>query len=189
MADNDKKAVATPLYDKLRPRYQLFLDGYCVRMQLGEGAKRAGYLGDNKALYNRGREIVQRPEVQAAFTEVMEVKRAEQEDSKAALIALLTLQVTVTLSDLAKWDIEQNKWVLKSPTEVESTWLPVLHLASLTREQQVIINTGFQAKSLKSLEALMLWSQDQKAPPASVSFDFSSLKPEPYSKTKSSDST
>ena len=184
MSDIDKKQVATPLYDKLRPRHQLFLDGYIVRMVLAEGSRHANYKGNHKVLSERGRQIVQRPEVQAAFDELMLVKRAEHEDSKAALVEMLKLQVTVTLHDLARWCDAENKWVLKTPKEVDPQWLPVIHLATLTRERDVVINTGFQAKALKSLESLMMWQQDFKAPPASVSFDFGSLKPTTYEHVK-----
>ena len=187
MTDIEKKAVSTPLYDNLRPRYQLFLDGYMVRMLLHEGSRRANYVGATKVLNARGRLIIQRPEVQAAFHELVEVKRAEHEDGKQAIIELLKIQVSVTLPDLAKWDTTEAKWILKSPDEVDVQWHPVIHLVTLTREREAVLNTGFQAKALKLLEGYMMWNHDQKDVATSVSFDFSSLKSKEYERLKPKD--
>ncbi len=180
---SNKKKVSTPLYDVLRPRYQLFLDGYMLRMVLSEGARHANYKGDVKQLGERGREIIQKPEVQAAFDELAAVKRAELEDSKTAIIERLKLQASVSLYDLCKWCDDKKQWLIRPPHEVDHVWLPVLGLISLSRENRPVFNQGAQDTARKQLAAYMLWDKALRDDAPAVSFDFS-LKREEYSKTK-----
>ncbi len=184
MLEINKKQVATPLYDKLRPRYQLFLDGYLVRLVLTEGARHANYKGDYRQLHTRGREILVRPEVQAAFKELQAVKREELEDSKTAIIERLKVQASVSISDLCEWDDKLSKWVLMNPRDVQTVFKPVLGMVTVSREGQAVFNQGSQDNARKQLQAYMLWDKQLRDDMPAVTFDFSGIKKTHYSKTK-----
>lgn len=176
--------IKTPLYDALRPRYQMFIDGYLLRYNVGEGAKQAGYKGESKELAERGREIFIRDEIQAALVEVTNVRKAELENSKTAIIERLKLQAMVSLGDLCKWDLNTKGWVIKPPHEVDKVYLPVMGMVSTSREKAIVFNQGAQDKARQTLQAYMLWDKQSRDDLPAVTFDFGGIKRETYSKDK-----
>jgi len=172
---------STPLYDNLRPRYQLFLDEYCIALNGPAAARHASYKGSHATLIKRSNEILSQPEVHKALKELMEVKHEKLEQTKASMIARVQIQATVTISDLAKWCEVKDKWVMRSPKEVDDTYKCCMSLVTLSREGQVVFNQGSQDKARKALAELLLWDQAQPST-MPVHFDFSGLKTTAYIK-------
>lgn len=184
MVNPKTEDYSTPLYDKLRPRYQAFLDKYTERMNGRESAVHAGYKGTTDSLSHRASEIINRPEVFKAFKELMAVKRKKLEDSKNAMIERIRIQSEVSLSDLARWEKKERKWTLKTPDEVEEKYHPVLGMVSMTRERDVLFNQGAQESARKQLAQYMLWDKQQRDDNPPVSFNFTGLKRDAYSNSR-----
>ena len=172
---------STPLYDNLRPRYQLFLDEYVLALNPVAAAIHAGYKGTNSGLIKRSNEILSRPEVHKALKELMAVQHEKLDATKSSMIARVQKQATVTISDLAKWCDVEGKWVMKSPSEVEEGYRCCMSLVTYSRERDLIFNQPSQDKSRKVLSELLLWNQE-KPSTMPVHFDFSGLKVSPYVK-------
>ena len=178
MVDVIDEPTQTPLYDKLRPRYQSFVDQYTVRFMGPESAQAAGYKGTRRILGDRARALLSRPEIQKALDEVMALKRIELEDSKTAVIKRLQLQSMVSMTDLADWDKTAKKWVMKSPDDILEEFLPVCSMVSVSRERDCLFNQGAQDSARKMLSAYMLWDKQQRDDNPAVQYSFTELKPD-----------
>lgn len=188
MIENNTKPLDRPTYDKLRPRYQLFVDRYTVRFNARESALYAGYAETTAG--QKGPEIAKREDVQKAIKETLEARRHELEQSRDSMRAVLQAKATVTLADLTK-EAEHDRHdgkgkimrlVPRLPAEIAPEYQACAGMVTVSREGNVVFNEGSQLKAAAELKQYMLWHQtllDQGAP---VVFNFEGLKRDEYRK-------
>lgn len=174
----DNKHLETPAFDALLPKMQAFVSTYCQRFQLKESAIAGGAAASTAS--KTGKKWLEKPDVAAAINELMKMKRGEAERAKSALIERLMAQSTVTMDDLTKWSLSEKKVVLKQPHEIAQEFRCCSHFAQYTREGNVIFQGSWQDKAIAKLASLMLWDKEGRDDLPAVTFDFGSLKREPY---------
>lgn len=177
-----QEVITTPLFDALRPRYKEFLRKYVERFDRYEAARFAGYV--DATADEQGKTILEKPEVQAALDELIEVGRKFADRSQQAIIARLQAQAMVSVTDLADWDTDKDDYVIRPPKDVEERYRCCTGFVKYSREKHVIFDTKAQENAIKLLSELLQWHKVTHNA-ATIHFDFGGLKRTEYVKKKS----
>lgn len=176
MVDDKKEPTQTPLFDALRPRYQLFIAEYIKHFVGKRAAMAANYTEGTAA--KQASKILALDEIQAAIEEAINIKRSEAEQSRQSVIDMLRVMSTTTLNQLTTYDEKKGKLRILFPHEVEEALHPALQLVAYTREGNVEFKGAIQQKAIAQLSAYMLWDKQMRDDNPPVTLSFSGLKPE-----------
>lgn len=176
------KGYETPTFDKLRPRWKTFVLHFLKHHDEEAAAEACGYVTKSTAVW--GFEIGRHPDVVKAMEEITARNMNAAEFSRAAVVARLKAESTVSMEDLCvEMDLPYNnttttvkKWRPRPIEDIDKQYQQCMGFITVSREGNAIFNNSAQHKSRQELAKYMNWDKQGAETNPPISFDFSGLK-------------
>lgn len=177
------KGYETPTYDDLKPQWKLFVDVYVKTSDSHYAALAAGYVP--RYALERGFILSRRPNIVKAIEELANRRLRAAEQTRPEVIARLLAESKVSITDLTKWDADQQKLIPRSPEEIDDPYRCCMGLITVTREGNAVLNNTAQNNVRKLLASYMKWDREAAETNAPINFNFGELKPQLADDTES----
>jgi len=173
-AEDQDDEYRTPMFDSLKPQWQLFVIEHLRTADHKQAAINANYAHGTAG--HRGWTLARRPDIVEATRELVEREMRHAENKRCQVIIALTADATCSLEDFCNWSPDEDKLVMRPLKDIDPAYRRCVGMVHKSREGEIIFNNTAQASSRKLLASYMKWDREEafSAPP--ITFDFSGLK-------------